>query len=236
MMAILYTSSTTTIDDLVQKFGAPMGMMREGAFRKRGEYCPHCEHKMPIFDDGWLREKHVREIALIVDLSFGPIVRPEETAVVICECPKCGKKNIYHYPLRMLEEQEFIDSDKIRAEMERRKLTEKKEKTDMEKELEETTQEARLMQRVSEMQASLNLDMLDDDVPNDIPDFKLPCGGRKMILDDDEKFKEWKKCTVVWTKENTNPVWRTPHHLVARCPECGHQRSITKELEEAGYL
>lgn len=233
-MTILYTSSDATLVLLVQEFGAPMGMMREGAFRKRVDNCPHCEYE----PKEWLIERLVVEIALIVDLKYGPIVNPEESATVICECPRCGKKNVYHYPLRMLRDEKFIDREKIEAEMERRGLTKSgfKKKTELEKIVAQSTQEARLVQRLAEAQAGLSLGMAEP-IPDYIPDFEIPCGGDIVLLGDDGFVTgEREPCTVVWTKENTNPRWMSPDYLVVRCPNCGHQRSIQDELRELGLL
>jgi predicted RNA-binding Zn-ribbon protein involved in translation (DUF1610 family) len=160
----------------------------------------------------WIREDTLVEVALIVDYDYGPIVNPEESAVVICVCPKCGKKNIYHYPLRLLLNYDFIDSGRIEAEIKDRGLVDGRKEVDKEASI------ARMSQRVAETQVALGLGM--DKAPPDkpIPDFELPCHNSN--------------CDEVWTKDNTNPRWMTPDHLVVRCPKCGSQRPINKELEE----
>lgn len=226
---VVYSSSEMTIRNLIQEYGAPaltIAGMHEGAFRKRYDFCPHCEHKMK----NWLRESTIKEVIFMVDLAYGRIISPEEYTPVVCECLKCGKKNIYHYALRDLLDCDFIDHDKIAAEMEKRNLDErgfKKEKT----EGDDSLAEIRLTQRVTEAQAAIGLEMFARPKTTDIPDFEAPCGGIIREVDD-EGFHTGKseRCDMIWTPQNTEPRWMTDTHLVIRCPKCGCQRAL-KESE-----
>jgi hypothetical protein len=214
---------------------------REGAFRKRLDVCPHCEYKRDYFK--WLTKELMIEIAFIIDHKWGRIINPEETAVVICRCPnpKCDKKNVSHYALRTLLELDFVDHDLIQKEMDKRGLVDgfiPKE------EIDEDAMLIKASARMVEAKAMLGLGMMSPArADKEIPDFEVPCGGSKILLDDEGLHIQDKKghakrepCTVILTKENCNPDWKTPHHLVIRCPNCGHGKSITEELVKLGYL
>jgi len=220
-MTIRYTHSSTTLDQLTAEFGVPVAMMHLGAFRKSAETCPHCEHK----PKEWLSKELVVEVALIIDYDNGPLINPEESAVVICECPECGKKNIYHYPLRMLAEQDFIDKAKIEAEMKKRGLVNgwKPKKED------ESISQARVFQRLARDKSLImaGYGMGSHDKP--IPDFKIPCFGHVL------KSGKERDCKTIWTKENSHPHWESyggKDFLVARCPDCHAQRGIQDDIGE----
>jgi hypothetical protein len=238
-MTIKYTNTPETFNSLLQEYGEPRMTIRgmhEGAFRKRLDTCPHCEYKRKK----WLVEKLVVEVSFIADLKYGPMVSPEERAVVICVCPRCEKKNIQHYMLNSLLNADFIDKAKVKAELKKRNLSDTgfKVRTKEQEEIDSLTSQTVMAQRVYQAQAELGLGLLPPDSSNEeIPDFELPCWGTIMILDKDGyNSGKSKKCDVIWTKENSNPSWRTATHLVARCPKCNAQRSITKDLEKMGLL
>lgn len=199
-----------------------MSIMHEGAFRKRLDTCPHCEYKKEHYK--WLTESLVIEIALIVDLNYGPLISPEETAAVICECPKCGKKNVCHYALRDLAEKDFINKELIQKEMDERGLVngfKPKGETD------EAASVARMTQRVEETKAAVGLGMFSGGDKKKIPDYSIPCSGTVRHVGADGKYTgESEPCKEVWTKENSNPRWMSSEYLVARCSICGMQTQI----------
>ena len=119
---IKYTHDTKTFDMLVKTYHPPSDFPGQkthlGAFRKRIEYCPHCEYHRRE----WLVESLVTEVCFVIDRDYGPLMNPRESVVVIAKCPHCGKSNIYHYTFTMLLMAEFLDHEKIREEMERRRF------------------------------------------------------------------------------------------------------------------
>ena len=121
---IKYTDNTETFDMLVKTYHPPSDWpgvkVHYGAFRKRVEYCPHCEYHRKE----WLVEKLVTEVCFIIDRDHGPLTpsEQEKSVVIITKCPHCEKSNIYHYTFGMLLMADFLDHEKIKEEMKRRQL------------------------------------------------------------------------------------------------------------------
>lgn len=86
------------------------------AYRKGVFDCPFCDFKEKIGEtERWFNKSQVRVVYLI-DSGFAS---KKGMAIIVSECPKCFKNSFHHRALDSLLRKDWIDKEKIEAEIQR---------------------------------------------------------------------------------------------------------------------